>query len=108
MKTCDALTTPREISVRDTLAEIIDPEIGINIVDIGLVYGIEADGKAIRILLTMTSPACPMSEMLLDEIHAGLSHVFPDAELDVDLVWEPVWTPDMMSAEAKTLLGWNA
>ena len=52
MKTCDTLTTPLEISVRDTLAEIIDPEIGINIVDIGLVYGIEAEDKAIRILLT--------------------------------------------------------
>src|SRR3546814_5588412 len=101
MKTCDALTTPREISVRDTLAEIIDPEIGINIVDIGLVYGIEADDRSIRVRLTMTSPACPMSEILLDEIHTGLNRVFPYAELDVDLVWEPAWAPDMMSAQEK-------
>ena len=108
MKTCDTLTTPHEISVRDTLAEIIDPEIGINIADIGLVYGIEADDRSIRVRLTMTSPACPMSEMLLDEIHAGLNRAFPAAELDVDLVWEPAWAPDMMSAKAKTLLGWDA
>ncbi|HEU4708021.1 MAG TPA: metal-sulfur cluster assembly factor [Methylophilaceae bacterium] len=107
MKTCDEVTSAREIRVRETLSGIIDPEIGLNIVDIGLVYGIEADSRNIRVRMTMTSPACPMGEMLLDEVHAGLRHAYPDIEPDIELVWEPQWTPDMMSPEAKALLGWE-
>ena len=107
MKTCNELTLPREIAVRETLQKVIDPEIGESIVDVGLIYGIEADEGAISIRMTMTSPACPMGEMILDEVHAELVHAFPEAEIDIEMVWEPAWNPDMISPEAKARLGWK-
>lgn len=107
MKTLQELSSANEIALRETLLKIADPEIGENIVDLGLVYGIEASNKSIIVDMTMTSPACPMGEMLLDEVHAELLHAFPDAEIDLRLVWEPVWNPDMMSARAKQNLGWE-
>ena len=107
MKSCASLSSQQEIAVRDALSRVIDPEIGESIVDLGLVYGIEAEGNAIRVNLTMTSPACPMGELMLDEIRAELAHAFPEAETNIQLVWEPAWTPDMMTAEAKAHLGWE-
>jgi len=107
MKTCTELTSPLEIAVREALSMVIDPEIGENIVDLGLIYGIAATEAAVSIRMTMTSPACPMGEMLLDEVHAELVHAFPDAEIDIQMVWEPVWNPDMISAETKKRLGWK-
>lgn len=107
MKTCNELTSPREIAVREALQKVIDPEIGESIVDVGLIYGIEVNDDAISIRMTMTSPACPMGEMILDEVHAELVHAFPEAEIDIEMVWEPAWNPDMISPEAKARLGWK-
>jgi metal-sulfur cluster biosynthetic enzyme len=107
MKTLQELSSANEIALRETLLKIADPEIGENIVDLGLIYGVETDDKSIVVAMTMTSPACPMGEMLLDEVHAELLHAFPDAEIDLRLVWEPAWDPDMMSARAKENLGWE-
>lgn len=107
MKTCNELPIIDEIAVRDALMKVIDPEVGENIVDLGLVYGIEAEGAAIRIKVTMTSPACPMGDLLLDEIQAELARAFPNSEIDIQLLWEPPWNPEMMSAEAKANLGWQ-
>lgn len=107
MKTLQELSSANEIALRDTLLKIADPEIGENIADLGLIYSVEADDKSIVVVMTMTSPACPMGEMLLDEVHAELLHAFPDAEIDLRLVWEPAWNPDMMSARAKENLGWE-
>jgi len=107
MKTCNELTSPREIAVREALQKVIDPEIGESIVDVGLIYGIELQDAAISIRMTMTSPACPMGEMILDEVHAELVHAFPEAEIDIEMVWEPAWNPDMISPEAKARLGWK-
>ena len=107
MKTLQELSSANEIALRETLLKIADPEIGENIVDLGLIYGVKVDDKSIVVAMTMTSPACPMGEMLLDEVHAELLHAFPDAEIDLRLVWEPAWGPDMMSARAKENLGWE-
>ena len=107
MKTCNELTLPREIAVRETLQKVIDPEIGESIVDVGLIYGIDVHDAAISIRMTITSPACPMGEMILDEVHAELVHAFPEAEIDIEMVWEPAWNPDMISPEAKARLGWK-
>ena len=107
MKTCNELSSPHEIAVREALKRVIDPEIGENIVDVGLIYGIAATNTDVSIRMTMTSPACPMGEMILDEVHAELLHAFPAAEIDIEMVWEPPWNPDMISAEAKARLGWK-
>lgn len=107
MKPCNALSSPQEIAVRDTLLRVIDPEVGINIVDLGLVYGLDVRDDFIGIDLTMTSPACPMGEMILEDLHGKIQRDFPDARVEVELVWEPPWDPEMMSDRAKSNLGWQ-
>ncbi len=107
MKTCNDPLSPREQVVCDALMQVIDPEAGENIVDLGLVYGIEAEGNAVKVLLTMTSAACPMADMLLDDINTTLTKLLcSDVHIEVNLVWEPPWGPDMISAAAKQRLGW--
>jgi metal-sulfur cluster biosynthetic enzyme len=107
MKTCSELSLPHELAIRSALIKVIDPEVGVNIVDLGLVYGIDVQGKHISINLTMTSPACPMGEMLLEDLNTKISHDFPEASIDIQLVWEPEWNPEMMSADAKASLEWE-
>lgn len=108
MKTCDEPLSLQEQAVRDALMQVIDPEVGENIEDLGLVYGIEVEGSAVTVHLTMTSAACPMGEMLLDDISSTLAKLLPEEmSIEINLVWEPPWSPDMMSAEAKQRLGWD-
>jgi metal-sulfur cluster biosynthetic enzyme len=88
--------------------QVIDPEVGENIVDLGLVYAIEVAENKAKVKFTMTSQACPMGEMILEDIHATLTQLLQNSmEYDINLVWEPAWNPDMMSAEAKQRLGWS-
>lgn len=96
--------------VRDALRTVIDPEAGINIVELGLVYRIEVDGNgtAIHVDVTMTSPTCPMGDMILDEARQAVSACLPEAvALDLQLVWEPAWGPERMSEKARQLFGWD-
>lgn len=94
--------------IQHVLRQVMDPEIGENIVDLGLVYGTEIVGSTAKITLTMTSPACPMGEMLLDDIHASLTRALPhDIDVSIHLVWDPPWDPSMISSEAKQRLGWD-
>lgn len=108
MKTCADPLSPQEQIVWDALSKVIDPEIGENIVDLGLVYGFEIDGSIVKVELTMTSPACPMGEMLLDDIDARLTRALPEEmTFHIHLVWDPPWEPGKISAEAKQRLGWS-
>ena len=94
-------------AVRDALRRVVDPEAGINIVDLGLVYDIVLEGETLRIDLTMTSPACPMGEMIVDNVHSELASLLPPAlELDVRIVWEPPWSPEKMTDSARQHFGW--
>jgi metal-sulfur cluster biosynthetic enzyme len=98
---------PDESAVRDALRQVLDPEAGMNIVDLGLVYGIEVSDQEVRIDLTMTSAACPMAEAIIDEVSAAVSSVLaPGMAVDVALVWDPPWTPDRMSDLAREQFGW--
>jgi metal-sulfur cluster biosynthetic enzyme len=90
--------------ILDVLRGIFDPEIGINIVDLGLVYRAERTADAIDVAMTMTSRACPLGEMILDEARAALSKRFPTLLVTASLVWEPPWTPVMMSAAIRESL----
>ena len=93
--------------IRAVLRRVIDPEVGVNIVDLGLVYRIDTTA-GIVIEITMTSPACPMGEMILDEVRHELAEALPDdPPADVRLVWEPPWNPSMMSARSKLHFGWQ-
>jgi metal-sulfur cluster biosynthetic enzyme len=89
---------PTETNIREALRQVIDPELGLNIVDLGLVYRIEIDGTDVRIVMTMTSPACPLSEYLKELVDSTIRRQIPDVgSVDVVLVLEPPWNPDMMS-----------
>ncbi|HET9959696.1 MAG TPA: metal-sulfur cluster assembly factor [Polyangiaceae bacterium] len=89
------------------LRAVLDPELGINIVDLGLVYeaDVDAQGHA-TVKLTMTSPACPLGEHVRVEAEQQLLAIRGLESVQVELVWEPLWSPDRMSLAAKELLGW--
>jgi len=97
-----------EDAVRDALRQVLDPEVGMNIVDLGLVYGIEESAAGgVHLQLTMTSAACPMADMIVDDVHAALASVLPSSvPVEVEMVWDPPWTPDRMSDFARERFGW--
>ncbi len=97
----------REI-VLNALHNVIDPEVGVNIVDLGLIYGVEISGNKLRVDLTMTTPACPMGDMVMEDARRALTGLVPaGAEIDLNLVWEPPWSPDKMSEKARDHFGWE-
>lgn len=89
----------------EVLKGVIDPEIGINIVDLGLVYDIETTQTSIEVTMTLTTPGCPMHSSITSWVENIVKQFEPDKEVIVNLVWEPRWTPDKMSLEAKEQLG---
>jgi len=96
-----------EKQIRQALKQILDPEIGVNIVDLGLVYSIETRPEEVYIQLTMTSPACPLHGVITRKMDQVLRETFPDlGHMTIELVWEPPWSPEMMSDTAKKQLGW--
>lgn len=96
-----------EEQIREILKKVIDPEIGINIVDLGLVYAVDINPEEIYIQITMTSPACPLHGVITRDIDKTLRQAFPDlGPMTIELVWEPPWSPEMISGAAKKQLGW--
>jgi len=93
--------------IREALKEVYDPEIGINIVDLGLVYdlGINQEGL-VDVTMTLTTPACPLSEYIEAEVKNVLVDNVPGVtDTKVNLVWTPAWDPSMMSEDARLELG---
>jgi metal-sulfur cluster biosynthetic enzyme len=97
-----------ETDVTQALMSVEDPEAGMSIVDLGLVYGIDVQPGKVRVEMTMTSPACPVAPYLVDESTAAIRAVAPEGtDVEIDLVWEPPWTPERMSPEAQKRFGWT-
>lgn len=89
------------------LSRVVDPEVSMNIVDVGLIYGVTVDAETVQVLITMTSAACPMIDLIIDDAELELDKVVPaHLEICIQLVWEPPWTPDRMSANARRFMGW--
>lgn len=94
-----------EVEVRDALRDVIDPELGVNIVDLGLVYGVQVEGAHVRITMTMTSPACPLRDYLQDLVESTVtSRVAGVERVVVDIVSDPPWSPELMSEAARRQL----
>ncbi len=93
--------------VRAALSDVIDPELGVNVVDLGLIYNIQIDNAKISVDMTLTTPGCPLAAMLAGNVEQALREAFPDMDVDVSLVWDPPWTPEMLSEEAKAQLGYT-
>jgi metal-sulfur cluster biosynthetic enzyme len=87
------------------LRSVLDPELGIDIVSLGLVYGAERERDRALVQLTMTSPTCPLGESIVAEARAALESVPGVNVAEVDLVFEPRWTPERLSPEARAQLG---
>lgn len=90
---------PDTEDVRQILSQIVDPEVGASITDMGLVYAIRIAQELVEIDVTMTSPACPMGGMIIDDIDATLARYLPDTVArKINVVWDPPWDPSRMSA----------
>lgn len=92
--------------VKQLLHDVIDPELGVNIVDLGLVYDVAADRTGVLIRMTLTTPGCPLGGYLDDEVGRCLAQLPGRPPVAVDLVWDPPWRPEMMTDAAKSALGW--
>ncbi len=99
---------PSEKDVLNVLHNVIDPEVGVNIVDLGLIYGVEIADNKLNIDLTMTTPACPMGDMIIDDARRALTGQVPNGVvININLVWDPPWSPDKMSEHAREHFGWD-
>jgi len=95
-----------QAAVIEALREIYDPEIPVNIYDLGLIYGVEVDDNAdATVTMTLTTPHCPVAESMPGEVELRVSSVPGIRDAEVNLVWDPPWGPDKMSDEARLELG---
>jgi metal-sulfur cluster biosynthetic enzyme len=86
---------------------VIDPELGVNIVDLGLVYSAEVEDGHVRVAITVTTPACPLQTYITGHAESVIwKHVREAQSVDIQLVWTPPWRPAMMSSAAREQLGW--
>jgi metal-sulfur cluster biosynthetic enzyme len=92
---------PVRKQIADCLRHVDDPELGINIVDLGLIYDLQFDGGDLEIELTMTTPACPLSDYIKNNIQQVMTRVEGVDRLRIDVVWEPAWSPEMMDPEVR-------
>ncbi|MFB6279086.1 MAG: metal-sulfur cluster assembly factor [Salinibacter sp.] len=92
---------PVRKQIADVLRHVDDPELGINIVDLGLIYDLRFDNGDLRIDLTMTTPACPLSDYIKNNIRNITGQAQGIERLRIDIVWEPPWSPEMMEPEVR-------
>jgi metal-sulfur cluster biosynthetic enzyme len=106
MNTTTENDSPRDKAL-EALKNVFDPEIGINIVDLGLIYDIEflEDDKQIQLQMTLTTEFCPMGEAIVDDTTSALSEAFPGFFVNVDLTFDPPWSYELLSDEGRKLLG---
>lgn len=90
----------------DCLHEVIDPEIGLNIVDLGLIYAVslKQEARIIQVKMTLTTQFCPMGGSIIQSVEETLNEYFPDYQTDVDLIFEPPWDASMISEEGEAFL----
>jgi metal-sulfur cluster biosynthetic enzyme len=96
----------REALIKQNLKKVYDPEIPMNIVDLGLIYGFDWKGDDVTVRMTLTAPGCPVAGILADEVKAAIEKVPNVHSATVDMVWEPPWTPEKMSDFAKRQFGY--
>lgn len=94
-----------EDKIFELLKTVIDPEVNVNVVDLGLIYDLKIDGNNIEVVMTLSTPGCPLGDTIMENIHQVIIANIPDVKVDVQLVWEPTWTPDLISLDGKAALG---
>lgn len=96
----------RERLITENLKHIYDPEIPMNIVDLGLIYGFEWTEDSVKLKMTLTAPGCPVAGILAEEVKAAIEKVPNIKGAVVDMIWDPPWSPDRMSEFAKRQFGY--
>lgn len=89
------------------LATIPDPEFGLSVVDLGLIYDVQLNGNDLRVVMTLTSQGCPAGQMIHDGIRFALNSIERVGTVDIELVWEPAWSPEMLTPTGREHLGWR-
>ena len=98
--------SPTKEQILEALKQVYDPEIPVDIVNLGLVYDVAVEDGIVRIEMTTTSPGCPVGDFLAQEVKRAVETLEGVDAVGVEFVWDPPWTPEMMSPEAKEKLGW--
>jgi metal-sulfur cluster biosynthetic enzyme len=94
-------------TIGGALTRVVDPEVAMSIVDVGLIYGVTVTGEKLHVRLTMTSAACPVADLIIDEVETELDRVVPpELLIEVELVWEPPWSAERMSERARRFMQW--
>ncbi|AEH48970.1 metal-sulfur cluster assembly factor [Parageobacillus thermoglucosidasius] len=91
--------------VLQQLRTVLDPELGINVVDLGLIYDLQISDGNIYILMTLTTPGCPLHDSIVGGVKRALEQIDGIRDVKVDVTWNPPWTPERMSEEALRQLG---
>ena len=89
------------------MKDVYDPELGVNIIDLGLVYELTEQEGNVYVQMTLTTPGCPMHDTMIDGVKRRLQQLPDIHSVQVDLVWNPPWSPERMSDEAKAQLGYR-
>jgi metal-sulfur cluster biosynthetic enzyme len=98
---------PTKEQVFDALRAVEDPELGMDIVELGLVYDVEVEGPKVKVIHTLTSMGCPVGPMIQENIDE-IARAMPEVEdVEVELTWDPPWSPEKMSEDAKFILGFG-
>jgi metal-sulfur cluster biosynthetic enzyme len=98
---------PTKDEVIEALRQVEDPELGMDIVDLGLLYDVELENGNVKVIHSLTSMGCPVGPMIQEEIHAVASSLPGVDNVEVELVWDPPWSPEKMSDDAKFILGFG-
>jgi metal-sulfur cluster biosynthetic enzyme len=98
---------PTKDEVVEALREVEDPELGMDIVELGLMYDVEVEGPRVKVIHSLTSMGCPAGPMIQEGIHDAAASVPGVEDVEVELTWDPPWTPDRMSEDAKFILGFG-
>lgn len=93
--------------VLEKLKECYDPEIPLNIVDLGLVYDIDIVENKVKVVMTLTSPGCPLHSSIADSVRRKIEQIEGVRQAEVEIVWQPPWTPERLSPAARQKLGWS-
>src|SRR5579871_989500 len=96
---------PDEVTLLETLKQVVDPELMINVVDLGLVYSVNQEDDKVNVEMTLTSPACPAGPQILSQAKMALENLEGVSEANIKLVMSPPWSPDRMTDEARDQLG---
>ena len=97
---------PSVDDVNDALSNVIDPELGLDFVELGLIYGVEVEDATVHVTFTLTSPGCPIGPQVTDQIKEYVGELDGVAEVKPTMTFSPPWTPDLMSEDAKFALGY--